>query len=399
MRSLIRSLAPVLLAFAAAGLQSARALPVGHVNYTGPMAPGEPLPDLALPANHVFAHPGILLSQADLDFARARVAAGEQPWTGALAAMRASEFAKLDYKPKVVPVIDPHSKEVGHLMMDASCAYTHAILWCVTGERAHAAKAMEILDYNSATLTEIALGKSDQGKVTAAFVVGKYAGAAELIARYRQPDGSTAGWPRASADRFGELLAAVFYPRLQGFKPTFNGNWDATMLSGMMAIAVYRDDRAMFNEGLDYFLHGKGNGALTHYIFPNGQNQESGRDQVHGQMGIGALAAAAEIAKKQGLDLYSLAGNRIATGCEHMAKYLSGQDVDIVGEVPISPKGRDNRMPVWELVYQHYVVEKGLDLPYVKQVVEKARPEKLDRIVHSAWGTLVHYRGPALPTP
>lgn len=390
----IRSLLALSLGLFCAGL-SAQGLPPGHVNYTGPMAPGEKLPDLALSANHVFAHPGILLSQADLDFTRARLAAGEQPWKGALATARAGEFARLDYKPRIVPVVDPHGKDVGRLMMDASCAYAHAILWCVTGERAHADKAIEILDYNSATLKEISVGRSDQGRVTAAFVVGKYAGAAELIAHYRQPDGSTAGWPKESAARFGELLDTVFYPRLKGFKPEFNGNWDATMFSGMMTIAVYRDNVPMFNEALAYFLNGKGNGALTHYVYPHGQNQESGRDQVHGQMGLGALAATAEIAKNQGLDLYSLANNRIATGFEYMAKFLSGQDVEVVGDVPVSPKGRDGRMPVWELVHQHYVVEKGLDLPFVKQVVAKGRPEGLDRIVHSAWGTLVHYRGPA----
>lgn len=380
------------LAFAASSLSAAP----GNPNYTGPKAPGEQLPEILLPAGHTFAHPGILLSQSDLDFTRARLEAREEPWTSALATVRASSFAKPDYQPRVPVVVDPHGKAVGDLMMDASCAYTQAILWCVTGGRAHADKAIEILDHNAATLTDIPVGRSDQGRVTAAFVVGKFAGAAELIAHYRQPDGSTAGWPQASAERFGRMLETVFYPRLKGFKPTFNGNWDATMFSGMMAIAVYRDNVAMFNEGLDYCLHGKGNGALTHYIFPNGQNQESARDQVHGQMGLGAIAAAAEIARQQGLDIYSLADNRLALGFEHMAKYLSGHDVDITGEVPISPEGRERRMPVWELVYQHYVVEKGLDLPYVKAVTEQARPEGLDRIVHSAWGTLVHYRGPAV---
>ncbi len=368
-------------------------------NYTGPAAPGEVLPDIDLPAGKPFAHPGILLSQSDLDFVRARLAAKEEPWTGALTKLRTNEFARLDYKPKIIPVIDPHAGNVGYLMKDAAAAYGHAVLWCVTGERAHADKAIEILDYNAATLTEIQIGRSDQGKVTAAFTAGKYAGAAELITHYRQPDGTTAGWSKESADRFGKMLVAVFYPRLVGFKPSFNGNWDAIMVASMMSIAVFTEDHAMFNTALDYYLHGKGNGALTHYIHPHGQNQESGRDQVHGQMGLGALAAAAEMAKKQGLDLYGAADNRLAVGFEHMAKYLSGHDVEITGDVPISPKGRDGFRPVFELVHQHYVIEKGMNLPYVSEVVAKKRPEGMDLIIHQAWGTLLHYRGPALTQP
>lgn len=391
----------LLLALAAASVLHATEKAPAHLdpNYTGPSAPTEKLPDLDLPATRPFAHPGILLGQSDLDFVRARLAAKEEPWTSALAALRASEYCNLNYKPKILPVIDPHDKTVGHLMKDGAAAYGHAVLWCLTSERAHAAKAIEILDFNAATLKEISLGRSDQGKVTAGFTAGKYAGAAELIAHYRQPDGSTAGWPKASADRFGAMLMAVFYPRLEGFKPAFNGNWDAIMVASMLSIAVFREDHALFNHALDYSLHGKGHGSITHYIHAHGQNQESGRDQIHGQMGLGALAASCEIAKKQGIDLYAVANNRLAAGFEHMARYLSGHEVEIVGEVPISPKGRDRFMPVWELVHQHYVVEKHLDLPFVRQVTEHKRPEGVDLIVHSAWGTLLHYRGPATAKP
>ncbi|MFA6960980.1 MAG: alginate lyase family protein [Opitutaceae bacterium] len=364
-------------------------------NYTGPGAPGEILPDMAMPAAQPFVHPGLLQSQADIDFVRARLAAGEEPWTSALAAMRAGEFCSLDYRPKIIPVINPHDKTVGYLMKDASSAYGHALLWCLTGERAHADRAIEILDASGSTLQEILIGRSDQGKVTAGFVGGKFANAAELMAHCRQPDGSTAGWSGESADRFRRMLLAVFYPRVETFKPEFNGNWDACMIATMMSLAVFCDDHAKFNRAVDYYLHGKGNGAITHYIYTHGENQESGRDQVHGQMGLGSLAASAEIGKKQGLDLYGAAGNRLAAGYEHMAAYLAGQDVKIVGPVPVSPHGRDRFMPVWELAYQHYVIEKKLTLPFLREVAEKHRPEGVDLIVLQSWGTLTNYRGPA----
>ena len=37
----------------------------------------------ATPAPSGFVYPGVLLSRADLDFVRAKFAAGEQPWKGA----------------------------------------------------------------------------------------------------------------------------------------------------------------------------------------------------------------------------------------------------------------------------------------------------------------------------
>jgi hypothetical protein len=368
-------------------------------NYTGPSAPTEVLPDLDLPADKPFAHPGILHSQASLDFVRARLAAREEPWTSALAAMRASEFCQLDYKPKIIPVINPHDNGVGYLMKDASAAYGHALLWSLTGDPAHADKAIEILDASGSKLKEIALGRNDQGKLTAGFVGGKFASAAELMAHYRQPDGSTSGWSKESIARFRQMLLAVFYPRLEGFKPTFNGNWDACMIASMMAIGVFCDDHAKFNHALDYYLHGEGHGSLTHYVHAHGQNQESGRDQVHGQMGLGSLAAACEIAKNQGIDLYAAANNRLAAGYEHMAKFLAGHDVEIIGDVPISPHGRDRFMPIFELAYQHYVIEKKLDLPFLREAAEKHRPEGNDLIVLQSWGTLTNYRGPAIQPP
>ncbi|MBN8711383.1 MAG: hypothetical protein BGO12_10865 [Verrucomicrobia bacterium 61-8] len=387
------------LCVAGAGLLRADASKPAYLdpNYTGPAAPGEVLPAMELPASQAFTHPGILHSQADLDFVRKQLAAGEEPWTSALAALRADEYTRLDYQPRITPVINPHDKSVGNLMKDATAAYDHALLWSLTGERAHADKAIQILDAAGSKLLSIDLGRRDQGKVTAGFTGGKYASAAELIAHYRQPDGSTAGWSSDSAEKFRQMLATVFQPRLKGFKPEFNGNWDASMMASMMAIAVFCDNHEMFNEALSYFLNGQGNGAITHYIYPHGQNQESARDQVHGQMGLAALAACSETARQQGLDLYSVANNRLAAGYEYMARYLAGHPVEVVGDAPISEKGRKEFRPGYELIYQHYVIEKGLDLPYVREAVLKRRPEGMDLIILPCWGTLAAYRGPAIP--
>lgn len=364
-------------------------------NYTGPSAPTVLLPNLSLPAEKAFAHPGLLQSQSDLDFIRARIKAGEEPWTSALKAMMADPYCNKARKPRALPNPVAGTNSSGAPMMDGSAAYGDALLWCITGDRAYADEAIAILNANSRTLRSIS-GASDGGKLLAAFTGGKFASAAELLVHYKQPDGSTANWTQADADGCKHMLKTVFYPLIENFKPEFNGNWDTSMVNTMMCIGIFCDDHEMFNRAVDYCLHGKGHGSISHYIYASGQCQETVRDQSHAQLGLGALASACEIAWKQGLDLYGMADNRLAAGCEYTAKYNLGNEVETVGGIPASPGGRGRWMPGYEIVYQHYAIEKGLPMPFTKEVLEKHRPEGMDLIVLPAWGTLVSYQGPPL---
>lgn len=69
-------------------------------------------------------------------------------------------------------------------------------------------------------------------------------------------------------------------------------------------------------------------------------------------------------------------------GMEYIAKYNLGQDVpytpysnsDVTQDL-ISNKGRGDTRPVWELLYNHYVVLKDLDAPYISAFAKKIRPE------------------------
>ena len=49
----------------------------------------------AVTAAAVFAHPGVLLSRAQLDFVKGKVAAGAAPWAAANSQMMASRYASL----------------------------------------------------------------------------------------------------------------------------------------------------------------------------------------------------------------------------------------------------------------------------------------------------------------
>jgi len=105
-----------------------------------------------------------------------------------------------------------------------------------------------------------------------------------------------------------------------------------------MAMGVFLDDQVMFDEAKNYFLAGKGNGAIGNYFKPSGQCQESGRDQAHTQMGLEFLANTCETAWLQGVDLYGALDNRLLKGFEYTAKYNLGKEVPY--ETYVSFEGR-----------------------------------------------------------
>jgi hypothetical protein len=65
-----------------------------------------------------------------------------------------------------------------------------------------------------------------------------------------------------------------------------------------------------------------------------------------------------------------------------VARYNLGHDVPYapytnsdVTQPVISDRGRGEARPVWELLYNHYVVRKGLKAPHVEEFAKRVRPE------------------------
>ncbi len=350
-------------------------------------------------AEKPFTHPGILHSGAELDFVKAKVAEGRQPWASAWEELRSHAISELDWKPNPAAnvVRGPYNKpDIGgtNLMRDGAAAYSHAIQWYITGEQPHADKAIEILSSYATTLESI--GGHD-ARLLAGMSAITFANAAEIL-RHTQ-----AGWSEPDQKRFERLLRDVFYTVIQDFYPTANGNWDAAMIQTMMAMGVFLDDREIFQRAVDYYTNGDGNGAIRKYFNDFGECQESGRDQAHTQMGLGYLGCAAEIAWKQDVDLYGAFDNRLALGFEYTAKYNLGHDVPYEpyrsheGRYyyrEISGKSRGRFSSIYERVYHHYHDRMGLEMPFTGQVIEKIRPERW-RSSHASWGTLMHAAQPA----
>ncbi|MGI9239912.1 MAG: alginate lyase family protein [Verrucomicrobiales bacterium] len=330
------------------------------------------------PAGAEFAHPGVAHSRESIAFVRSKIDAGAAPWSAAWDRLRESRSASLEWQP------DPHAHvergpsnnpNIGSsdFSRDAMAAYTHALCWALSGEPAHASKAAEIVDAWSGTLESI-------GNHDARLLVGMsgyhFTIAAELLKH------TWDGWGEENQAQFAAMARDIWYPIIADFYPSANGNWDASMLQAMMAMGVFLDDQAMFDRAKEYFLNGKGNGAIGNYFMESGQCQETGRDQGHTQMGLEYLANTCETAWIQGIDLYAALDNRLLKGFEYTAKYNLGQDVpyepyrSFEGRYhykTISSKARGRLRPMYERVFNHYHNRKGLAAPYTEEAALKLR--------------------------
>ena len=265
-----------------------------------------------------FVHPGIDQTSQDLAYMRKKVLAGEQPWKAAFDRLKASADTDFNVKAHTHVLRGPYGRpNIGgdDLSKCANMAYNYALVWYVTHDKTYADKAIGILNAWSPVLRDL---DYNDAKLLAAWTGHLLCNAAEIL-RY-----TGAGWQQKDIAAFSHMLMTVYYPLMRPYFPQANGNWDGAIIHSLIAIAIFTDSRALYNNAIDHFKHAPVNGSLFKYIYPNGQCQESPRDQGHVQLGIGEFAGAAQAAYTQGTDLFSIADSRIALGFEYTARFLLG---------------------------------------------------------------------------
>lgn len=328
--------------------------------------------------DQAFVHPGILHQMEDLNRIRQNVNAGTEPYASGFEKLKKDRLSSSRYKlqgPFAEVGRKPSLNNREHAN-DSKAAFQNAMMWVSTGEQAHADKAIEIINAWSHRLQKF----TGKDAILAAGISGvNFAAAAEVL-RYTET-----GWQDKDIAQAEKMFKEVYYPVCKGFARHANGNWGLACMQTVIAIAVFTNDREIFDRAVTFFHEGDGNARMTGYVlFDTGQCQETGRDQQHTMLGLGYLAVVAEIAWNQGLDLYGANDNRILLGFEYTAKYNLG------GTVPFQPhrsgkyrfeslgeegRGKFRARPIFEMVYYHYKKRKGIDCPYVEKVVQKMRPE------------------------
>ncbi len=303
-----------------------------------------------------------------------QVLAGQQPYKDAFERLMAATDLSFAVKPHTHVLRGSYGRpNIGgdDLSKGANLAYNCALIWYITGDKAYATKARDVLNAWSERLWDF---DYNDAKLLAAWTGHVLCNAAELL---RHTPGS--GWQPQDTQRFSHLMMTVYYPLMRYYFPQANGNWDGAIIHSLLAIAVFTDNRPLFQQAMDHLLHGPVNGSLFKYIYPDGQCQESTRDQAHVQLGLGEFAGAAQIAFTQGVDVFSMGDNRLALGYEYTAQFLAGKTPYCYGEISERAKTlRDD----YEYVYRHYTAM-GVDMPYTKLAADSVRSKASRSILTS----------------
>ncbi len=333
-----------------------------------------------------FVHPGGLHTRADFDRMRAKVAAGEHPWIDGWAALIADRRAQTTWRTAPQGNMGVSRQRAQD---DAMAAYLCAVRWRVSGDGAYADAAARNLNGWSAAVNQVPGGTDQPG--LGGIPIGTFAIAAEVLRDYP-------GWTAADQARFKAMLLKYFYPAVNDFLTRHGGrhashywaNWDASNVLALLAMGVYCDDRAKFDQGVEYYKSGIGMGSIVHavqYLYPGGlgQWQESGRDHAHAFGGMGLLAEACQVAWNQGVDLFGYADDRLLAGANYEARYNQWIGVpytfytnsDRANQYYISTNyhGRLKNCEFYELLYNHYAVLCRRPVPDVERFAKLLRPE------------------------
>jgi hypothetical protein len=373
-------------------------------------------------APRTLANPGTLHTQADIARMKAGIAAGKEPWVSGYQVLLSSKFNNLNWPAYHTDYINRGGGAPNNYTRsqeDAQAIYTLALLWHLTGNAAYANRAVYIANVWSNNLRGIT---GDTNSSLAAGICGYlFAIGGDLLSAYP-------GWSQTDQQAYRNMVLDVFYPAnldflwrahdtaiRNGGHTHYRLNWETANMASIAAIGILCDNSALYEQALDYFTKGTGNGRIERaawYIHSDGlaQTEESGRDQPHNLGGWHAMALLCQMAWNQGDDLFGYDNNRVLRAFEYNAKYNLGHEVPwtfhrnttLNYTETLSGWLRGIRQYYhYELIYNHYVNVKGIAAPWNKLAAEATRPEPWPNIAgHPSqvdWiglGTLTYSREP-----
>ncbi len=326
-------------------------------------------------AERKFVHPGCSYTQGQLDRMKAMVQAKVEPYYTTFTNLVNSEHASLTRKVSDRGTQIKEGSFNGTVGIDGRCAHDLALIWHITGDRRYADKAVEYLNANSHYTNTSARGTGplDNGKINllieAAELMRDYEGWAAAD-QQRFKDMLTYPYYSTTEDLYSKFASTddskngiTFYWNIFNGDSGRFGNQGMFGMLAMLAMGVYLDNEIIYDRALRYIsglphrsddlpyvsgppvtstkptettayqktysLNGRKSEIedygydelLQYYFYPNGQCQESSRDQGHVLAGLHKYFEFAEIAWNQGDKFYSLFDNRLLKGAEFNYRY------------------------------------------------------------------------------
>jgi hypothetical protein len=358
-----------------------------------------------------FIHPGVVVDQKQLSYIRSQL--DHEPFSTAFHKALKSRVGLKTYKPKGPPssgVIEcgAYSKPNNGCSdedSDASAAVLQLLLFALTNETIYAKNAVAILDEYGTRLKGY---NNTNAPLQAAWGASKWGRAAELANHLPY-----VGWSQTSATSFGKMLRNVALPLIHDGSHA-NGNWELSMISGMIGIAVFLDDEVLFDHAVAFwrqripaYFYSYPLDGNTHKDCPRGEHQwygqtvfnastnghcqETCRDEGHTEYGVAEATNAAETAFIQGVDLYAEQQHRLPAAFEYNAMWALGKFK--VPPYVCGGKVKASHDPTYEIAYNAYVNRGNVSkMPNTLQYLIAATRKSADPVdVHMmVYETLTH---------
>ncbi|TDD62510.1 hypothetical protein E1263_03465 [Kribbella antibiotica] len=395
---------PLLVAVASAGLVAGA--------LSSPAVAAQPPTPAPAEAPAVFAHPGVGVSRAQLDFVKAKVLAGAQPWTNAYNQAKNSAYGSLSRTPTPRAVVEcgPYSQPNNgctNERQDAIAAYTDALIWYISGDVRYAQKSIALMDAWSATIRD---HTNSNAALQTGWAASSWPKAAEIIKH------AYGNWPNSA--RFGTMLRNVYVPEIINGSNS-NGNWELTIIEALQGIGVFLEDRTIYDKALSLFanrapayVYLESDGALPKTVpsqnlntrdkivsywqgqgtFVSGLTQETCRDFVHTGYGISSISHVLETSRIQGIDLYPQYGERLRQALGFQAKYE--RQAEAVPSWLCGGSVNRGLGPITEVGYNALHTRLGIAMANTQALTEANRPAGTNALF-VAWETLTHAENPA----
>jgi autotransporter-associated beta strand protein len=312
-----------------------------------------------------FVHPGIPFTKYDLDQLKANIT--QAPWLTGYNALAGDARSKLSYS------MQGPFTEVGRApnlnnsqwISDMTAIHNLTFMWIFTGDSAYARKATNMLDAWAVTNTVWSGSESmlDIGDMAPYFVT-----AADILR------GLFPGWSDSNTIHVKNYFANVIWPQSWVPYPLKDNNKGALQMDIALSVAAFLDDPDKWNQAVEVYRLDAG--AALRCSLPNGEVGDAGRDD-HWFVQAFALMWAAEVAWKQGVDLYSEYGNRLYQIGELYNKYAFVGDTmtftpfggyaNYWQNWGIAPGAR-HQHPFNNIIEGAYALRKGIATPWTDQM-------------------------------
>ena len=397
-----------------------------------------------------FTHPGVGLTEPIIQNARDQIAAGQEPWTSGLAAMKRSSAAGVNVTSSnagtdpTKPRSDAFDSQGfnSRFIADGLKAYTQSVLFVLTGEEVYRENALAIIRIWEQMDPEKYVYFTDS-HIHTGIPLNRMVAAAELL-RYTGCGADEAHpWTDADTEAFTENLVK---PSIETFmsSPDHFMNQHNYPLLGSMAGAIFMDDKDLYDEKVEWFTVNETaedegfNGSISRLFRwvdtndktgepiddPHVQHLEMGRDQAHGGGDLTNAALLARMMLAQGTEVdpvdgtvstaddavgpYEFLNDRLLDAADYFWQFMQGYETewtpvayaispdgtirDTYDHISNSYRGRYTTASFWE-IYYHYQFTLGEDVEAMAPYFAEAYAKRPGPLFHRGGGVGNYWDG------